>query len=67
MTSYLPHGRVAMERSVVYVRACVVRLRWSPSLRWRAVFKVQVLMFVKVLRDSRGAKSTLKSVLQSRR
>ena len=36
-------GRVAAERSVVYVRSCVSRLRWSPSLRWRAVFKVPCL------------------------
>ena len=35
-----PHGRVAAEHSVVYVRSCVGSLRWSPSLRWRAVFEV---------------------------
>ena len=26
--------------SVVYVKSCVGRLRWSPSLPWRAVFEV---------------------------
>ena len=36
---------VAAERSVVYVRSCVSRLRWSPSLRWRAVFKVPCLLW----------------------
>ena len=41
MTSYLPQAawpRIALW--LVYVRSCVVRLRWSPSLRWRAVYEV---------------------------
>ena len=32
MMSCQPHGRVAAERSVVYVRSCVGRLQWSPSV-----------------------------------
>ena len=54
-------------RSVVYVRSCVGRLRWNPSLQWRAVFEVPHLQkplgckcrrgnAVRVVRSSSDAK-----------
>ena len=37
---------------MVYVRSCVSRLRWSPSLRWRVVFELRGTMSTKNLWDA---------------